>query len=372
MAYGTINADLMTTSDGVSSSGLYGFKNRIINGAYAIAQRGTSFSGLSDDGGQYTLDRWRWSENGTYTGSQTVTQDSSAPTGFNYSLKVVTNTAITTGTSLSSRVEQFIEGFNWADMAYGTASAVTSTLSFWVRSSLTGTFGGSFRNSADDRSYPFSYTISSANTWEQKSVTIAGDTSGTWIGATNGVGLRVTFSLGAGTALSGTAGAWASAGYQSVTGAVSVNATLNATWAITGVQLEKGSTATSFDYRPYGTELALCQRYCFQMNTGDSGANNVKFALGTNAGTTQSWTVVHFPVQLRTYPTLTVTSTASNYGVFQNGDIACSAVPTINANSTPNVGQVIFTVASGLTANGCSMAQTNVNNTAYLRFNAEL
>jgi hypothetical protein len=108
------------------------------------------------------------------------------------------------------------------------------------------------------------------------------------------------------------------------------------------------------------------------MNTGDSGSNNVKFALGTNASTTQSWTVVHFPVQLRTYPTLTVTSTASNYGVFQGSDIACSAVPFINSNSSPNVGQVIFTVASGLTANGCSMGQTNSNNTAYLRFNAEL
>jgi hypothetical protein len=272
MPYGTINADLMTTSDGVSSSGLYGFKNRIINGSAVIAQRGTSFSGLSDDGGQYTLDRWRWSENGTYTGSQTVTQDSSAPTGFNYSLKVVTNTAITTGTSLSSRVEQFIEGFNWADMAYGTANAKTATLSFWVRSSLTGTFGGAFRNSADDRSYPFSYTISVADTWEQKSITIAGDTSGTWIGATNGTGLRVTFSLGAGTALSGTANTWASAGYQSVTGAVSVNATLNATWYVTGVQLEKGSTATSFDYRPYGTELALCKRYFRIVGLGGVGA----------------------------------------------------------------------------------------------------
>jgi hypothetical protein len=175
-----------------------------------------------------------------------------------------------------------------------------------------------------------------------------------------------------GTTYSGTAGAWASGFYISATGATSVVGTNGATFYITGVQLEAGTTASPFEYRQYGTELALCQRYCFQMNTNVSGASNVKFALGTNAGTTESWTVIHFPVQLRTYPTLTVTSTASNYGIFQNGDLVCTAVPSINANSTPNVGQVIFTVGSGLTANGCSMAQTNNNNTAYLRFNAEL
>jgi len=140
---------------------------------------------------------------------------------------------------------QPIEGFNTADLMFGTANAQTVTLSFWVRSSLTGSFSGALYNSVGNRCYPFSYTISSANTWEQKTVTIAGDTSGTWIGATNGIGLYVNFSLGVGTTYSGTANTWGTA--FSVTGATSLVATNGATLYITGVQLEKGSTATSFD-----------------------------------------------------------------------------------------------------------------------------
>jgi hypothetical protein len=131
---------------------------------------------------------------------------------------------------------------------------------------LTGTFGGALTNSAETRSYPFSYTISAANTWEQKTITVAGDTSGTWL-TTNGVGIKVIWGLGVGSTYSGTAGAWAGSAYYSATGATSVIATNGATFYITGVQLEKGSTATSFDYRPYGTELALCQRY-YQVRSG--------------------------------------------------------------------------------------------------------
>jgi len=369
MAYGTVNVDAMTTSDGYTSAGTYGFKNRIINGAMVIDQRNAGSSGTANG---YTVDRWQYY--GSQASKGTWQQNAGSvtpPTGYKYYLGFTSSSAYTVGSTDQFQFAQYIEGYNASDLGWGASGASAVTLSFWVRSSLTGTFGGALINSAGNRSYPFTYTISSANTWEYKTITIAGDTSGSW-NTTTGVGIQVNFSLGAGSTQSGTAGSWGSAFYASATGATSVVGTNGATFYITGVQLEKGSTATSFDYRPYGTELALCQRYCFQMNTGDSGANNVKFALGTNAGTTQSWTVVHFPVQLRTYPTLTVTSTASNYGVFQNGDIACSAVPTINANSTPNVGQVIFTVASGLTANGCSMGQTNSNNTAYLRFNAEL
>jgi hypothetical protein len=153
-----------------------------------------------------------------------------------------------------------VEGFNAADLAWGTASAQTITMSFWVRSSLTGTFGGVVRNSANNRSYPFSYTISSANTWEQKVITIAGDTTGTWV-TNNGIGLRIHWGLGVGSTTSGTAGAWSASEFNSATGATSVVGTNGATFYITGVQLEKGSTATSFDFRSIGTELVLCQRY---------------------------------------------------------------------------------------------------------------
>ena len=157
-------------------------------------------------------------------------------------------------------LNQYVEGYNVADLGFGGASAKTITISFWVNSAVTGTFTGALNNSAYDRSYPFTYTISSANTWEQKSVTIAGDTSGTWL-TTNGVGLQCYWNLGTGTTYSKAAGSWGSGNVQNATGSVSVVGTNGATFYITGVQLEVGSSATSFDYRPYGTELALCQRY---------------------------------------------------------------------------------------------------------------
>jgi hypothetical protein len=191
-------------------------------------------------------------------------------------------------------MRQPIEGFNVADLGWGTANAQTVTLSFWVRSSLTGTFGGSLLNQDGSRSYPFSYTISAANTWEQKSITVTGSTSGTW-NTTNSTGMYVTFGLGVGSTYSGTAGAWASSLVISATGATSVVGTSGATFYITGVQLEKGSTATSFDYRPYGTELALCQRY-FQKSD----------FLSDNGGISANWYVFNVPflVQMRATPSL--------------------------------------------------------------------
>ena len=239
-----------------TTTGYYGFKNRIINGAMVISQRGTSFT--SSGGNQYTLDRFF--EYGSVASKFTVAQSSTAPSGFINSLLVTSSAATSVGSSDQYRIEQDIEGLNCADLAWGTANAKTVTLSFWVQSSLTGTFGGSLRNGAADRSYPFSYTISSANTFEYKTITVVGDQSGTWL-TTNGNGMRVCFGLGVGSALSGTAGTWAGANYASATGATSVVGTNGATFYITGVQLEKGSTATSFDYRPYSAELAMCQRY---------------------------------------------------------------------------------------------------------------
>jgi hypothetical protein len=189
-----------------------------------------------------------------------------------------------------------------ADFAWGTASAATVTLSFWVRSSLTGTFGGSLRNDDGNYNYPFSYTISSANTWEQKSVTITGATSGTWL-TTNGRAMQVVFGLGAGATVSGTAGAWSTSNFWSATGATQVLATNGATFYITGVQLEKGSTATSFDYRPYGTELALCQRYFFSSESG-------QYITGKSDGGTNWFGSIVVPVALRASPS--VSFSASN------------------------------------------------------------
>jgi hypothetical protein len=253
---------LMTGAPSIGGAGLgmgMGFRNRIINGAMVIDQRNAGASVTPNQ--SYTLDRWLY-EN-TQTGKVTIQQNAGAvtpPTGFTNYLGVTSTSAYSVLSSDTFLVTTRIEGYNMADFAFGTASASYITLSFWVRSSLTGTFGGSFGNVNATRCFAFSYTINAANTWEQKTVTIAGDTSGTW-NTTTGRGLGVTFGLGSGSTYTGTAGSWQSANLVQPTGTGSVVGTNGATWYVTGIQLEKGATATSFDYRPYGTEFALCQRY---------------------------------------------------------------------------------------------------------------
>ena len=368
MPYGTVNADKMTTSDGVSSSGLYGFKNRIINGAMVIDQRNAGAS-VSISSNTYTLDRYRSLASGG--GVYSVQQSSTAPAGFvNSMIMTVTTTAASPSAANYYALRQSIEGYNIADLNQGTANAKTFTVSFWVRSSLTGTFGGSVDNDVD-RSYPFTYTISTANTFEYKTITVTGSTDGTWV-TTNGIGINIQFALGVGSSRAGTAGAWASATYFSATGATNVMATNGATFYITGVQLEKGSTATSFDYRPFGTELQLCQRYYQSINFSEAQGVYTKFGNGVAISTTQARTNTFLLVKMRTYPSLVVTSTASNYGVSVTSDIACSAVPTINSNTNPSIATIESTVASGLTAGNAVIAQANNNQTAYVGFNAEL
>jgi hypothetical protein len=236
------------------------FRNKLINGNMVIDQRNAGAS-VTPTNGQYTLDRWN--ANLSQSSKYTVQQNAGSvtpPAGFIKYLGVTSSSAYSVTSTDYFFLEQVIEGFNIADLAWGTASASAVTLSFQVYSSLTGTFGGVLANSAQNRNYPFSYTISSANTWTQISVTIAGDTSGTWL-TTNAEGIRLRFGLGVGSTKSGTAGAWSATQYFSATGAVSVVGTSGATFYITGVQLEAGTTASPFEYRQYGTELALCQRY---------------------------------------------------------------------------------------------------------------
>ena len=240
----------------------YGFKNRIINGAMMIDQRNAGASVTPASGADtFPVDRFSiYSTQASKTTAQQNQGSVTPPAGFKNYLGVTSSSAYSVLSADLFGIFQNIEGFNTADLGWGAAGASSVTLSFWVRSSLTGTFGGAVSNSAQNRSYPFTYTISAANTWEQKVITIPGDTTGTWL-TTNGRGMTVCWSLGMGSTFTGTANAWAAANYFNATGATSVVGTSGATLYITGVQLEKGSTATAFDYRPYGMELSLCQRY---------------------------------------------------------------------------------------------------------------
>jgi hypothetical protein len=343
------------------------FKNRIINGAMQIDQRNAGAAVTISTANVYCLDRWSVSEASDAT--FTVQQDSSAPAGFINSAKITVTVAdASVAASQYNVFQQRIEGLNCADLGWGTASAATVTLSFWVRSSLTGTFGGAITNSAYNRSYPFTYSISAANTWEQKTITIAGDTSGTWL-TTNGIGMTIYFDLGSGVDNTGTANAWVGAGNVGTDSTVQLVNTLNATWQVTGVQLEKGSTATAFDYRPYGTELSLCQRY-FLMLGGNSSNDSV--AQGQSYTSTACGFPVRFPVTMRTTPTLD-TFTASNWSATNGaGALIAATSITLFGGQTSTYGCALSTtVASGLTLGQGAQLIANTSN-ARLPFNAEL
>ena len=288
-------------------------RNRIINGDMRIDQRNAGAAVTPAN--TYTLDRWIGTVGGA-TGKYSVQQNAGSvtpPVGFTNYLGVTSLSAYSVTASDFYIIRHLIEGYSVSDLAYGTASAATVSLSFWVRSSLTGNFGvvltwGS--SSANQRAYPILYTITSANTWEYKTIVIPGDTTMAAGGfeTTNSRGFQLRIGIGGGADNAGPSGAWATSNYQTVTGATSVVGTSGATFYITGVQLEAGSVATPFERRQYGQELALCYRY-FQKSFayGTAPANGLT-SYGDSASTTSYATAVPYihvtyPVQLRTIPT---------------------------------------------------------------------
>jgi hypothetical protein len=346
----------LSASNGISVANTFGFKNRIINGGMVIDQRnaGASVSNGTGASTGYTLDRYR--VYGSQATKLTIQQNAGSvtpPVGFNNYMGCTSSSAYAVTSTDYFMIIQSIEGFNTADLGWGTANAKTVTLSFQVYSSLTGTFGGSILNSAQDRSYPFTYTISSANTWTSISITIAGDTSGTWIGATNGTGMRVQLGLGVGATYSGTAGAWAAAQYFSATGATSVVGTNGATFYITGVQLEKGSTATSFDFRAYSTELAMCQRYLPSIGTGQD------YFTGLSVLTTTAYATIPFKVSARTSPTGITTGTVASMTITNGngGPIALTSI-TFTLGGTESA-LISLIVSTGLTQGQATLFSPN-------------
>jgi hypothetical protein len=286
-----------------------GWRNRIINGDMRIDQRNAAAAvTINSAAWTYTVDRWSAFGQAT-DGVFTVQQSTTVPSGFtNSAIVTVTTADASIGASQIYAFRQAVEGLNIYDLAWGTASAQSVTLSFQVRSSVTGTFSGSLKNSDGTRSYPFTYAINSANTWEAKTVTIAGDTSGTWL-TTSGIGLSLTFDLGCGSSRRGTAGAWAGSNFDGATSAVSLISTLSANWYVTGVQLEVGTAATPFERRDYGRELVMCQRYCqksYPTGTAPGTTSIGGYAAngGLANGTFNCRSSIRFAAEMRVAPTL--------------------------------------------------------------------
>ena len=327
----------------------YVLKNRLINSDMRIDQRNAGASVTPTTDLVYnTVDRWqpRLSASSKYSLQQNA-GSVTPPTGFTNYLGVTSLAATSVAATDYYAIEQKIEGFNTADLSFGTANSQTITLSFWVRSSLTGTFGGNIRNATSNYCYPFSYTISSANTWEKKSLTITGATAGTWL-STNGVGMNVAFNLGVGSTYTGTANTWYASTILNPTSATSVVGTNGATFYITGVQLEQNTSATPFERRLYNQELANCQRYYIKIT--DPGAS------GVAAGSDSTRHSFFLPVTMRAAPTVLASGTFNFYnGGATSTGTALAYYPGISAQ----IVQIDFSLVSGFTTGQASTLYTN-------------
>jgi hypothetical protein len=314
----------------------YVLKNRIINGDMRIDQRNAGAS-LTNGAGltTYCVDRWNfYGTSGSKFSAQQNAGSVTLPAGFSKYLGFTSLSANTPSSSDFYYVVQPIEGFNFADIGFGTSNAKTITLSFQVYSSLTGTFSGCVGNGT--RSYPFTYSVASANTWTQASITIVGDTTGTWTGATNGAAINVFFNLGSGATNLGTAGAWASANYVGSTSSVNILGTNGATWYITGVQLEIGTSATPFERRLYNQELANCQRYYEVLYNPANTINALSYTL--TGSVANSWLIWYFKQTKRASPTFALGS----------GTAWVNATPTVSVG----LDNINFTASNYFYANG--------------------
>jgi len=343
-----------------------GRRNLIINGAAVHDQRNGGSSFTPTASGQYTLDRWR--PNMSASSKFSVQQSTESPASFTNSVLITYLAATTVSASDQYFIGTRLEGYNIAHLNFGSSDAQTITLSFWVRSSLTGTFGAGIFNSAANRCFPISYTISSADTWEQKTVTIAGDTSGTWV-TDNGVGLQLIFSLGIGSTFQGTAGAWTSSAHLTASSTVNLVETNGATFYFTGVQLEVGSVATPFEHRSYGEELTLCQRYYYRWT---QGAQYGAIAVGMVEQSNELRWVIDFPTIMRANPDQAISSTShwtawdASFSTNINTRLAYYASKQ-NAFIRYSGNSSGFTIGRALT-----LYTTEPAGTAWMEFNAEL
>lgn len=341
------------------------YKNKIINGNMVIDQRNAGAS-VTPANGDYTVDRWQYEA--TQASKFTVQQNQGSvtpPAGFINYLGLTVASSVSVGSSDYFLIEQSIEGYNIADLNFGSANAKTVTLSFWVRSSLTGTFSGAVGSSGFNRAYTFTYSISAANTWEYKTITIVGCPDGTWL-TTNGLGMHVRFALGTGsTYSSSTINTWGSSVVWNQTGSVNLVGTNGATWYITGVQLEVGTQATAFSTAggSYGAELALCQRYFARLSAFGS---YTAFGSGRGNGSTAAFCYLKYPVTMRASATLT----QSNTGVNTPTQITVNSIGSMDAG-TDSAG-VDLALASSVPSGGAVLWNANNNSSAFITLSAEL
>jgi hypothetical protein len=345
-----------------------GMRNRVINGDMRIDQRNAGAAITQTVTQNYTVDRW-WVY-GDVTSKFTLQRNAGSvtpPSGFTNYYGITVASAYTPTTGQNFNLTQYLEGFNVADLDFGKATAKTVTASFWIRSSLTGTFGGVLGNGLGSRSYVYSFTINSANTWEYKTITIPGDTSGTW-NTDNNTGMSFTIALGNHSGYLNTPNSgWVAGDYRGPTSQVNLVSNAGATMYVTGVQLEKGSAASAFENRQYGQELALSQRY-YQKLSG--------FTFIAGGGATGGFSTV-WQVPMRTTPSVSQTGvlTIEDMGV---ADITQSSLTTSIAirasNRINNIsGAITLNNFSGLTTYRPYLHNVNHNGTDnYVTLSAEL
>jgi hypothetical protein len=354
----------------IGSGQAQGNKNLIINGAMTVDQRhsGSSFTVVNGNTTTGVIaDRFRVNE---ASGAEfTAQRVSDAPVGFEYSSKITVSTAdASLGSTEFHRVIQPIEGKNISNLNWGTSNAKTLTLSFYVKSSVTGQYYISVFNNAADRTLLKGYTIDSADTWEKKTITIVGDQSGTWL-TTNAVGIYLMWSLGTGsTYQSSTLDAYQAGFFMAKSDQVNIAASVSSTWQLTGVQLEVGDVATAFEHEDFATTLAKCQRY-FHRFQSDSTYD--AFAPAYWLVTTQVYSVYEFPVTMRDEPSLAISAT-SDWRIHSNG--GDGVLGSLIANrSTPNNMQTYSDQSSNTgTAGHAGAIRNNNTASAYIEFSAEL
>ena len=341
-------------------------RNVIINGAMNVSQRGTQTNPSSN---AYNLDRYavQWAG---ISPQLTISQDTSVPSGegFSKSMKILTSNTQTPSAGQGAFMYQKVEGSNVYNCHFGTANAKTMTLSFWVKSSKTGTYSVAFINNGFDRTLLKEYSISSADTWEKKTITFTGDTSGTWV-TDNTIGLAVYFNLsnGDGSSTSSTINSWQAGNYYlGSQNQVNLWDASGATWYITGIQVEIGQNATEFESEPFERTLAKCQRYYFVLAEGDDepildgGMYNSTIFLGG----------VTFPVTMRTSPTLDEVEGTNYFNIIMNGGNDLADGIGINRDGNTHCAIEVSGNASG-TAGHSAQVRTG-NASAKVRFKAEL